>query len=329
MDWGVIGHAWAVDLLQRQMAQGKMHHAYLITGPEGVGRKQLALAFAQAVLCETPPTSGAWCGECRACRQVPVRTYPDLHWLERAEGKQGLVIEQVRELQRQVSLSSMAGGARVAVLVDFDRASEGAANALLKTLEEPPRRVHLVLTASDAEDVPATIASRCEVLMLRPVPLEQIVPVLERGGARRAEAQHAAAMAAGRPELARQLIADPGLRRRWEAHAAELGEVLGLDLAGRFALADRWKEDEHLGERLAVWSGMLAEALRASPQSPTVGGEAGALPLDPAAVRRALDSTLRTSQALERSANARLALETMMLDLPGASPRTAPTVRKR
>lgn len=330
MDWGVVGHGWAVDLLARQLARGTTHHAYLITGPEGVGRSRLALAFAQAILCEAPPKRGEWCGACRACRQVPTRTYPDLDWVERAEDKQGITIEQIRELQRHLSLSSFVGGARVAVLVEVERASEGAANALLKTLEEPAPRVLLLLTASDVEEVPPTIASRCEVLALRPVPLAEIAAALEGRGESLSGARQIGEMSDGRPELALRMLADPALRSRRMGYAADLEETLGLDLPGRFAQADRWKEDEHLEERLAVWLTLLGDAVRAASGVPGENRRRGASPLeDLGRARQALDATLRTLEALRRNANTRLAVETMMLDLPGPGQTVAPSAALR
>jgi DNA polymerase-3 subunit delta' len=324
MDWGLIGHGWAVALLQRQLARGTTHHAYLITGPEGVGRVRLALAFAQAILCEAPAQPGDWCGACRACRQVPGRHYPDLHWVERPEDKQGITIEQVRELQRQLSLSSLAGSGRVAVLEGVEGASEGAANALLKTLEEPARRVTLLLTASDVEDVRPTIVSRCEVLTLRAVPSADIAAALEARGASVSTAQEAARLAHGRPELALQILEDPNLRGRRLGYARQLKETLGLGLPGRFALADEWKEDDSLEERLTVWLNLLGDDLRGAATSSSGGRWTdGSLLRDPVLIRRALQAILRTVEALHRNANVRLAVETMMLELPsgtGAAP---------
>jgi DNA polymerase-3 subunit delta' len=313
VNWGLVGNRWAVELLRRQLARSTTHHAYLITGPEGAGRARLATAFAQALLCEQPPEPGGHCGTCRACRQVPQHSHPDLHWVERLPDKQGLTIEQVRELQRQLALAPMAGARRVAVLTEVDKASEGAANALLKTLEEPAPRVHLVLTASDVEEVPPTIASRCEVLALRPVPAAEITGALEAEAGSAARAREVAALADGRPELARRMLSDPGLYQRRAGYAADLDEVLSLGLPGRFALAERWKDDENLEERLRVWLIPLGESLRADAEASTsrarrVGGVAQA--------RQALEATLRTLEALRKNANTRLAIETLMLDLP-------------
>jgi DNA polymerase-3 subunit delta' len=316
MNWGQVGNAWAVGLLRRQLARGTTHHAYLITGPEGVGRARLASALAQALLCEQPPQPGEWCDVCRACRQVPGRGYPDLHWVDRPGDKQGITIDQVRELQRQLALAPLAGRWRVAVLTEVDRASEGAVNALLKTLEEPAPRVRLLLTASDAEEVAPTIASRCEVLALRIVPTEEIAAALEARGGTAVRAHDVAELADGRPELALQMLSEPALYERRAGYAAELRETLDLGLAARFALADHWKEDEHLEERLTVWLIQLGRALRRG--APESTARSGGQP-NPAQARQALDATRRTLEALRRNANVRLAVETLMLDLPGGN----------
>jgi len=226
----------------------------------GVGRRSLATALAQAVLCLAPPAPGDWCGTCRACRQVPAGTYPDLHLVERSEDKKGIGIEQIRELQRSLALTPFDGRARVAVMTEFEDASEGAANALLKTLEEPPPRVYLVLTARDVEEVPPTIASRCEVLALRPVPEGEIAAALERRGASPESARDLAKTALGRPTLAINLLADPALRERRAGHAAALPQVMHLDLPGRFALAKEWADQEDLSDRLSMWLLLLGNA---------------------------------------------------------------------
>lgn len=319
MQWDLVGHAWALELLRRQMQRGSLHHAYLFSGPEGVGRRSLAMAFAQALLCESPPAPGETCGACRACRQVPLETYPDLHVVARPDDRQGLAVDQIRELQRQLSLAPLAGSRRVTLLMDVDRASLGAANALLKTLEEPPPRVILLLTAGDAEQVPATIVSRCESLMLRPVPVDEIAAGLQRQGAGSDEARTWAYQSAGRPGWALALMNDAEFRRRREEHAAAFEEVLAADLDHRFALADAWKDDSNLEERLSVWVSLAGEELRVA----TAAGGAGAAEMSDsvrvARSRQTMGALIRTLDGLRHNVNTRLALELMMLELPLSS----------
>ena len=165
MGWQIIGHDWAVDLLRRSLEAGRMAHAYLMSGPSQVGKTTLALALAKALNCTyaDPP-----CGHCPSCLQIEHGTHPDVQLIVGDGARESIKIEQIRVLQREAVLSPYEGGYRVFVLRRIDRASVEAANSLLKTLEEPPPHVVLVLTALDPEALPATIVSRCQRLDLRP-----------------------------------------------------------------------------------------------------------------------------------------------------------------
>ncbi len=193
--WPIIGHTWAVDLLARSIKSGHISHAYLFTGPEGVGKTTLARVFAQALLCEgeEPP-----CGECRSCRHVAAGVHPDMRLVEPHEGL--LRIEQVREVTREASRRPVEARRRVFILTHMERAHPAAANALLKTLEEPPAHVVIILTAPSEEAILPTLVSRCRVMALRPVPEEEIRRALEeRWGDPPERARLLARLSGGRP----------------------------------------------------------------------------------------------------------------------------------
>jgi len=157
--WQVVGHEWAVELLKRSLTNGRVAHAYLLTGPPQIGKTTLALNFAQALNCQNPEGP---CGECLSCRKIAHGTHPDVRVIE---GQGGTIkIDQIRALQRQAALSCTEGRWKVFILRQMERATTEAANCLLKTLEEPPAHVILVLTASEADALPPTIVSRCQVL---------------------------------------------------------------------------------------------------------------------------------------------------------------------
>jgi DNA polymerase III subunit delta' len=151
--------------LRAAFVAGRMPHALLIHEAPGAGGEWLALWAARLVLCEHPHK--APCGECRACRRVLARAHPDLMFLGLEEESKQIRIEQVRELSAELSLTSHGGGYKVAIVSPADALNRFAANALLKTLEEPPARTMLVLVVTQPSRLPATVLSRCQRLRVR------------------------------------------------------------------------------------------------------------------------------------------------------------------
>lgn len=189
----IRGHHAAVDLLSRAVESGRVAHAYAFVGPSGIGRKLTALAFAQAILCSSPsPLRGRegvgamGCGRCAACGKVERLVHPDLHLI--VPDGQHVKIEQIREAERLAALTPHEGRMKVIVIDDAERMTLPTANALLKTLEEPPDRTVLVLILSQVRALPATVLSRCQIVRFHPLPDEEAVALLgERGvGAERA-----------------------------------------------------------------------------------------------------------------------------------------------
>src|SRR5512134_870562 len=129
-NWDLTGHRWAVDLLRRHVANGEARHAYLFAGPPGVGRRTLALRFAQALNCTAPPAPGEYCGQCRACRLIRAAKHPDLSVVEAAREGGILNIDLVRDLQHSLALAPYEARYRVALLHRFQEANDNAQNAL-------------------------------------------------------------------------------------------------------------------------------------------------------------------------------------------------------
>jgi DNA polymerase-3 subunit delta' len=144
---------------------GRMPHALLIHEAPGAGGEWLASWAAQLVLCEAG--AAAPCGACRACRRVQALQHPDLSWIRPLEDSRQIRIEQVRELAAELALTSHGGGYKVGIIAPADALNRFAANALLKTLEEPPAATLLVLVVTQPSRLPPTIVSRCQRLRVR------------------------------------------------------------------------------------------------------------------------------------------------------------------
>src|SRR5580698_5366233 len=198
--------AVAARLLRGENALG-MTHAWLFTGPPGSGRSVAARAFATALLC---PRQG--CGQCRSCRQVAVGSHADL-LLVRPDGL-SYGVKQTRDLVLKAATAPVSGRWRVVLFEDADRATEQAANALLKAIEEPSPRTVWLLCAPYADDLPTTIRSRCRLVTLRTPPTEAVAAVLRGEGIDDAAALDAARVAGGHIGRARRLATDPEAARR-------------------------------------------------------------------------------------------------------------------
>jgi DNA polymerase-3 subunit delta' len=324
-NWGMLGHDWAVEMLKQHIRNEAARHAYLFTGPGGLGRRTLALRFAQALNCTRPPAPGEPCRTCRTCRQIEAMQYPDLSIVQ-AEKEGGILkVEQIRAIRQTLVLKPYQGKYRLAVFLRFEEANPNAANALLKTLEEAPAHVILLLTAGDAEQLLPTIVSRCEVLRLRPLPVETVAGFVRAQGADEATARLLAHVSGGRPGQALRLLQDPAaldLRRR---RLEEVPGLLAANRRGRFAYAESLAKDKD-GFRstlliwLSLWRDVLLRCAGAAAPSANVD-QAGAIArlagqLSLAEARRVVEELELAVERLEKNVNPRLLAEVLLMDWP-------------
>lgn len=184
MNWArVRGHDGIVRSFDSAWRKGRLGHAYLFVGPAGVGKYTLARELARALLCETTAKSLTACGRCGSCALADAGSHPDLILTARPEDKVDLPIELVRELIEHLSLKPARGGRKVAILDDADDLSPEAANAFLKTLEEPPPGSVLILIGGPTPERQfSTILSRCQVVPFTPLTNRDVLDRLRASG---------------------------------------------------------------------------------------------------------------------------------------------------
>jgi len=325
MTWDILGNAWAAGLLSSHIAQGAVRHAYLFSGAPGVGRRTLALRFTQALNCLQPPAPGEFCGQCRNCQQIDRQQSPDLMIIQIADDAQTIKVEQVRELQRLLSLAPYQSNYRVALLLGFEKATAGAQNALLKTLEEPADKAILLLTADSPDNLLPTITSRCEVLRLRPMVVEDLVDVLHsRPGFPADKAVEFAHIAGGRPGLALRLAADEHYHKERTYWLAQLHKALTGGIIERFNLAERVSRDKNrLRDGLRIWLTFWRDLMLSTSTADAPLTNLDFAPLPTAAAQTDFATARRCASALEdaldcldENVNPRLLVEVTLLDWP-------------
>ena len=332
--WQTIGHEKAIRTLQRGLQEDRLSHAYLLVGPAQVGKMTLALDLARLVNCtgEDKP-----CGDCSQCRRVSDSLHTDVHvlGLEAQKGGDGrtrvqIGIDQVRTVQREASLKPYEGRYRVFIFDGAEHFSEEAANALLKTLEEPPDDVILVLLASDAGSLLPTLISRCTQLELRPLPFSRVADELEaKHGIDHTKAVEIARLSGGRLGWALEALSKPELLEQRSERIEIIENTVRGSLEDRFsfaaALASRFTRDrESVRRELALWLEWWRDVMVTKEGVPNLvtnlskldGVQATADALSSAQIAGAIAAINETAEHLERNVNPRLALEGLMLALP-------------
>lgn len=324
-NWNLAGHEWAVDMLQKHILHGTTRHAYLFSGPPGLGRRTLALRFAQALNCPTPLEPGIPCGTCRDCKQIEAMGHPDLTIVQ-ADAEGGtLKVDQIRESRKTLILKPYMSKYRVALFLRFHEANDNAANALLKTLEEAPSYAVLILTADNPEQLLPTIISRCEVLRLRPLSVEKIQQELETRGLETGRAKLIAHISGGRMGYALRLIENDTLLEKREERLNDLLTLISASRVEKFKYADQISKDkETLRQTILFWLSYWRDVMLRTAQAETplvnvdrnleIEDIAGRMDLSSA--RRVVSGLEEVLEKMDRNVNSRLLAEVLLLDLP-------------
>lgn len=334
--WGLYGNGAVRERLQRAVAQGP-RHAYLLAGPEHIGKTHVATAFAAALLCPDPPEPGLYCGACSTCRRVFKRVHPDVgrfdleYQASQDEGKSRnltLNISTVRAIGRHVSLRPVEAKWRVVIVDDVETMQETAQEAFLKTLEEPPSYVVIILLSTDAELLLPTILSRCSLATMMPASDGIVREALLANGASEADADRIAVATRGRVGLALRALNDQELLEQLGEHVnGAVSWVTGDEYSRTveaIRLADRFSaEREYVFDRLmaaqSAWRDLMLDRSGVATGSEHPITRSGRLRTLADGIR-AVVATDRCVRDLEANVRPRAALAAMVQGWPELEP---------
>lgn len=318
----------AVDTLRRAIAMGRVHHAYLFDGPSGIGKERAAFGLAQALVCEVRASgSSDACGTCRACRRAIPRPgegrplHPDVVVLERGlyepttigrrtPETQDLSIEQIRSLVlARAAFPPLEEHAKVFIVRRAEELSPAAANALLKTLEEPGAHTHFVLLSSTADALLPTIRSRTQRVRFGPLPDDVVEDLLKQQGVE--QASEVARLAGGSMASA-LLLSDPeASARRAEFVSRAMAALDSRDLGPALELAEEAKKVGKEGSMAALEAFAVALGAQARASASSLDSTP-----DVAAARYSL--ALAAVRELDANASTQLAVEAMLIKMRSA-----------
>ncbi|MDX2038922.1 MAG: DNA polymerase III subunit delta' [Isosphaeraceae bacterium] len=335
MSWQSIrGHDAVVESLRTSLALGRPAHAYLFVGPEGVGKRTFARAFARALLCQRVSEADFDpCGACPSCLQAAAGTHPDIHEVGKPEDKHELPISVIRDLCLELGLKPASGKRKAAIIDDADDLNDEAANAFLKTLEEPPPGSVLILIGTSAELQLDTIVSRCRVVRFEPLPDAELAQVLiEQGIVTNPEsASRLARLSEGSVARARGL-ADAALETFRRDLIDEIASARGFDApalarrlesfikdAGKESAAQRTRARLIFGELARFFRGVLWSTAGLAPPSPDPGDRRAATALasrmEPEDVFILAERCLEADRHVQRRVYMPLIVDGLMHDL--------------
>jgi len=333
--WQVVGQTRAVSLLQRSLEKGAVAHAYLLVGPQHVGKMTLAINLAQALNCEVaePP-----CGECVSCQKIASAKHPDVQIIgltsnnnsTEAKVRMEISIDQIREMQHSANLPPFEGRCKVFIIDGAELLSNEAANCLLKTLEEPVGRVIFVLLTSNDRLLPATVVSRCQRLELLPLAVSEVETVLNsHGDVEPQKAKLLARLSCGCLGWALLAASDGSLLELRDERIDRLLDIINADYEERFTyaaqLATQFSQSRGLVQEildlwLDWWRDLLllkvgcSDTITNVDQLATLNEIANGYNL--AQIRAVINSIQAAGEQLRQNANPRLVLEVLMLDMP-------------
>lgn len=324
--WQIVGHEKAVGLLDRSLKNERLAHAYLFVGPSHVGKMRLAIDLAKALNCQGEDRP---CSACDQCVRIEELKHADVQVIS-LDGRAEIGIDQMRDMQHSASLRPFEGRYRVFIIDGAEHLSHEATNCLLKTLEEPPSNVQLILLAINEKRLLPTVLSRCQKLELRPLPIATIQNTLtEHWGIPEEMAMTLAKLSSGCVGWAVSASKDERILQERSERLASLLRLTEEELAERFSyagqLANQFGRDrQSVHELLSLWIGWWRDLLLTkggcgycisnADQEERLREETQSYSLK--AIKVFVESLQQTMTQLEQNANPRLVLEVLMLSMP-------------
>ncbi len=334
--WQVVGQTRVVSLLQRSLESGSLAHAYLLIGPAHVGKMTLALNLAQALNCEAsePP-----CGECASCQKIALGKHADVQIIgltsegnsAEAKPRAEISIDQIRQMQHSASLPPFEGRYKVFIVDGAEQLSSGAANCLLKTLEEPLGKVIFILLTTNEGLLPATVTSRCQQLKLPPLATTEVEAALNSGwGIEPQKAKLLARLSCGCLGWAISAAADDSLLQQRTQQLERLLDIINADYEERFTYAahlaaqfsqNRGWVQQILDLWLDWWRDLLLVKVGCNDTITNVDQSATLIEMarnyNLAQVKVFINNIQAAGEQLRLNANPQLVLEALMLSIPG------------
>ncbi len=314
--WDIVGHEKQVKFLAKGIEKHRLAHAYLFVGPGGVGKLTVALAFAKALNCQRRK-DGTFCGQCKSCLTIDQASHPDVHLISPESDKSGEIsIAQIKKLCRDFTLSALSGFYKVGIIDGADILGLPAANAFLKTLEEPLGKTTFILTSASGQILP-TISSRCQILKFPSLSILKVEEYLKAQGV--AQAKKIARISMGRPGLALSAVKNPEILKKQENLIDDLISLLTAGVAYRFKYVEAISR-EMVKDVLSCWilffRDILISGYNCSDLAVFSQRAAKIKNFSRARIIDIIKTIKRTYEIItSTNVNHRLALEVMMLDL--------------
>ncbi len=319
----IIGHSRQLESLRLALANGRLHHAYLFAGPDGVGKRTVALALARAIHCSQ--MSDDFCGQCPNCLCIRDGNHPDVWLVETLGGKKEISIQQIRETEKKLNYRSFSGGRKIAIFDPATLMNLSGQNALLKTLEEPPQDSLLILIAANAGGLLPTLRSRCLRLSFGPLPTDMLARhLVSSTGMKADEATFLAGMAMGSLGTAMKIDGEE-LRERRQVWIGMLSALKAGDYRAAIAAAEVLAGQREECLKFLEWAGswyrdLMVQAVR--PESPdTVNLDIIQRIQDQSAseslehLLSVIGQTGRAAGRIQRNLNRRMVLESLFFNV--------------